>query len=211
MNFVAALLLSYLPEAEAFGGLVVLMQDRGLRRYYSERMELLQVTGARGAAAIEVPPGPGGGGAIRPVWAAAPQSSPVHAHGDVGLSHAAAAARRQRRRTRPWRATLARAPRRCRCPPAPDAPVAAGPPAAAAAVRAPRVLRCAAVALCRLLADDLLRGRLPARLLGAVGGSSPAGAGQREGGPAAMSASNLRFSVALSRRRPPPPKPWTWH
>jgi hypothetical protein len=50
MNFVAALLLSYLPEAEAFGGLVVLMQDRGLRRYYSERMELLQVGEGRMAA-----------------------------------------------------------------------------------------------------------------------------------------------------------------
>ncbi|KIY93737.1 TBC1 domain family member 1 [Monoraphidium neglectum] len=42
MNFVGALLLSYLPEAEAFGALVVLMQDRGLRRYYSTDMALLQ-------------------------------------------------------------------------------------------------------------------------------------------------------------------------
>ena len=43
MNFVAALLLTYLPEPEAFGALVVLMQDRGLRRYYSTDMALLQV------------------------------------------------------------------------------------------------------------------------------------------------------------------------
>jgi hypothetical protein len=33
----------YLPERHAFGGLVVLMQDRGLRRYYSTDMSLLQV------------------------------------------------------------------------------------------------------------------------------------------------------------------------
>jgi hypothetical protein len=43
MNFVAGLLLMYLPEASAFGGLVVLMQDRGLRKYYSTDMSLLQV------------------------------------------------------------------------------------------------------------------------------------------------------------------------
>ncbi|WIA17783.1 hypothetical protein OEZ85_009296 [Tetradesmus obliquus] len=42
MNFVAGLLLMYLPERHAFGGLVVLMQDRGLRRYYSTDMSLLQ-------------------------------------------------------------------------------------------------------------------------------------------------------------------------
>jgi len=46
MNFTAGLLLTYLPEAEAFGALVVLMQDRGLRRYYSTDMALLQVGGA---------------------------------------------------------------------------------------------------------------------------------------------------------------------
>jgi hypothetical protein len=40
---VAGLLLMYLPERHAFGGLVVLMQDRGLRRYYSTDMSLLQV------------------------------------------------------------------------------------------------------------------------------------------------------------------------
>jgi hypothetical protein len=45
MNFVAGLLLMYLPEASAFGGLVVLMQDRGLRKYYSTDMSLLQVRG----------------------------------------------------------------------------------------------------------------------------------------------------------------------
>lgn len=43
MNFVAGLLLMYLPERHAFGGLVVLMQDRGLRKYYSTDMSLLQV------------------------------------------------------------------------------------------------------------------------------------------------------------------------
>lgn len=42
MNFVAAVLLSYLPEPEAFGALVVVMQDRGLRTYYSPDMALLQ-------------------------------------------------------------------------------------------------------------------------------------------------------------------------
>ena len=45
MNFVAGLLLQYLPEQQAFGALVVLMQDRGLRKYYSTDMELLQVRG----------------------------------------------------------------------------------------------------------------------------------------------------------------------
>lgn len=45
MNFVAGLLLMYLPERHAFGGLVVLMQDRGLRKYYSTDMSLLQVCG----------------------------------------------------------------------------------------------------------------------------------------------------------------------
>lgn len=44
MNFVAGLLLMYLPERHAFGGLVVLMQDRGLRKYYSTDMSLLQVS-----------------------------------------------------------------------------------------------------------------------------------------------------------------------
>lgn len=44
MNFVAGLLLMYLPERHAFGGLVVLMQDRGLRKYYSVDMSLLQVS-----------------------------------------------------------------------------------------------------------------------------------------------------------------------
>ena len=35
MNFLAALLLIWMPsEAEAFGGLVVLMQERGLRELY---------------------------------------------------------------------------------------------------------------------------------------------------------------------------------
>lgn len=44
MNFVAGLLLMYLPERHAFGGLVVLMQDRGLRKYYSTDMSLIQVS-----------------------------------------------------------------------------------------------------------------------------------------------------------------------
>eukprot|EP00775_Hariotina_reticulata_P008509 gene8509-8691_t len=44
LNFVAGLLLMYLPERHAFGGLVVLMHDRGLRNYYSVDMSLLQVS-----------------------------------------------------------------------------------------------------------------------------------------------------------------------
>lgn len=44
LNFVAGLLLMYLPERHAFGGLVVLMQDRGLRNYYSTDMSLIQVS-----------------------------------------------------------------------------------------------------------------------------------------------------------------------
>lgn len=59
MNFVAALLLTYLPEPDAFGALVVLMQDRGLRRYYSTDMALLQASARRGRAGYRV----GGNGA----------------------------------------------------------------------------------------------------------------------------------------------------
>ena len=44
MNFLAALLLIWMPsEAEAFGGLVVLMQERGLRELYKTDMASLQV------------------------------------------------------------------------------------------------------------------------------------------------------------------------
>ena len=44
MNFLAALLLIWMPsEAQAFGGLVVLMQERGLRELYKEDMTTLQV------------------------------------------------------------------------------------------------------------------------------------------------------------------------
>ncbi len=44
MNFLAALLLIWMPsEAEAFGGLVVLMQERGLRELYTTDMSALQV------------------------------------------------------------------------------------------------------------------------------------------------------------------------
>ena len=43
MNFVAAVLLIWLPrEADAFGGLVVLMQERGLRELYKADMKALQ-------------------------------------------------------------------------------------------------------------------------------------------------------------------------
>jgi hypothetical protein len=45
LNFVAGLLLMYVGERHAFAGLVVLMQDRGLRTYYSTDMALLQVCG----------------------------------------------------------------------------------------------------------------------------------------------------------------------
>ena len=45
MNFLAALLLIWMPsEAEAFGGLVVLMQERGLRELYKTDMSALQVS-----------------------------------------------------------------------------------------------------------------------------------------------------------------------
>jgi hypothetical protein len=54
MNFVAGLLLQYLPEAEAFGALVVLMTDRGLRKYYSTDMELLQVREGHSLRRVEV-------------------------------------------------------------------------------------------------------------------------------------------------------------
>jgi hypothetical protein len=44
MNFLAGLLLMYLPsEAHAFAALVLLMQDRKLRSLYSRSMEQLQV------------------------------------------------------------------------------------------------------------------------------------------------------------------------
>lgn len=52
MNFVAGLLLMYLPEPQAFGALVMLMQDRGLRKYYSLDMSLLQVGKADLAAGL---------------------------------------------------------------------------------------------------------------------------------------------------------------
>ena len=38
MSFVAGLLLMYLPEEAAYGGLTLLMRDRGLRKYYSTDM-----------------------------------------------------------------------------------------------------------------------------------------------------------------------------
>lgn len=53
MNFVAGLLLQYLPERHAFGGLVVLMQDRELRKYYSTDLSLLQVGGGGGKGVEE--------------------------------------------------------------------------------------------------------------------------------------------------------------
>ena len=44
MNFLAALLLIWMPsEADAFGGLVVLMEERGLRDLYKKNMTTLQV------------------------------------------------------------------------------------------------------------------------------------------------------------------------
>lgn len=44
MNFLAALLLIWLPrEADAFGALVLIMQDRGLRELYKTDMTMLQV------------------------------------------------------------------------------------------------------------------------------------------------------------------------
>lgn len=44
MNFLSGLLLMFLPtEAQAFGALVVIMQERGLQKFYSVDMSLLQV------------------------------------------------------------------------------------------------------------------------------------------------------------------------
>ena len=44
MNFLAALMLLWLPrEAEAFGALALLMRDRGLRDLYKTDMAMLQV------------------------------------------------------------------------------------------------------------------------------------------------------------------------
>ena len=49
MNFLAGVLLMYLPsEADAYGALVVLMQQRGLRELYKTDLAWLQV----GAAAV---------------------------------------------------------------------------------------------------------------------------------------------------------------
>ena len=47
MNFLAALLLVWLPrEDAAYGALVVLMRDRGLRSLYASDLAMLQVTPA---------------------------------------------------------------------------------------------------------------------------------------------------------------------
>ena len=44
MNFLAGLLLCWLPSpADAFGALVVLMQERGLRELYKRDLAMLQV------------------------------------------------------------------------------------------------------------------------------------------------------------------------
>lgn len=44
MNFITGLLLMFMPsEAHAFAGLVLLMEDRGLRKYYHRSLSLLQV------------------------------------------------------------------------------------------------------------------------------------------------------------------------
>lgn len=48
MNFLAGLLLVYLPrEDDAYGALVLLMQQRGLRELYTTDMSLLQVRQGR--------------------------------------------------------------------------------------------------------------------------------------------------------------------
>ena len=45
MNFLAGLSLLYLPvEADAFGTLVLLMQERGLRDLYTQNMSLLEAS-----------------------------------------------------------------------------------------------------------------------------------------------------------------------
>lgn len=44
MNFLAGMLLMYMPQENyAFGALVVLMYERGLRKLYDTDMSLLQV------------------------------------------------------------------------------------------------------------------------------------------------------------------------
>ena len=48
MNFLAGLLLMWMPgEAEAFGGLVVLMQGRNLKLLYSSDLAMLQASSTR--------------------------------------------------------------------------------------------------------------------------------------------------------------------
>lgn len=78
LNFVAGLLLQFLPERHAFGGLVVMMSDRGLRAYYSTDMSLLQVcAGCCGRAravraCVLARSGRNGVGALRPPFASPP-------------------------------------------------------------------------------------------------------------------------------------------
>ena len=46
MNFLAGLLLTYLDPSAAFGVLVILMQERGLRELYKTNLSVLQVGAA---------------------------------------------------------------------------------------------------------------------------------------------------------------------
>jgi hypothetical protein len=140
MNFVAALLLSYLPEPDAFGALAVLMTDRGLRRYYSVDLSLLQVRPgfSVGWRLVTVRVSFGLGcvvvGASGGWWGLV----------GVGSTHC----------NRPFKLTLSHNPP-APCPP--DAPLAAGPAHAPCPLRPPRVCRRPPLALRGVVAHDLLQ------------------------------------------------------
>lgn len=57
MNFLAGVLLMYLPsEADAYGALVVLMQHRHMRELYKQDLAWLQVGAPSGTPAFRVEP-----------------------------------------------------------------------------------------------------------------------------------------------------------
>lgn len=59
MNFIAGLLLTYLSEAEAFAGMVLLMEDRGLRGVFKQQLGLVQVRARRDRDQAHPPTGAG--------------------------------------------------------------------------------------------------------------------------------------------------------
>jgi hypothetical protein len=156
MNFLAALLLMYLPrEEDAFGALVMLMFEQGLRHLYSRSMVQLQVgaaarAGAAHAAASAAAAAPRPPRARTAAHACAPAC--MHAAAPAGPPPCPA------RRPRPLR-------RPCAGPAVAAEPADAGRPG-----RTPGGVLRAARAVRRLLAHDLLLRRLPHLLLSAVGG-----------------------------------------